>query len=517
MTCQPRSSSSLATAAPMPELVPVTRARRSPLMLFSSSARELLKRPRFAHVAIERRHYGEEHVPQREHDDGRDHAEALDQKAGQRRADRHHAEGKQSESAVHPTLQRVRNERQAIAELHDVVDGSDEVYEGKDHAQEQILRHDRIERKEQRLDPYERDDGLAEAEALLHATADERPEDAADAADAEDEADIDRPRAEVLGEKDHNEAGARVHEIDAPGEERHVPNQRLTPQPAQAFADLAAQVRLRLRGPRRAKRRADEHERDDGNDVGDRVGDERRRTSEPLVEERPEGRADDMRGGKRGFALRRSLRQLVFRHHAGQRRHLGDVEEDEEAALDERRDIELPHRKHIEPQRDGNARHGECATHIATDHGALAIPAVDERARGQRKEEVGQVAERRRDAGCRRRTRHRQDKQRIDDVRSRGAEGRDHLPAPEQHVIAVAKERRQLHASSWMRARTLSREIFNSPTATGSVRRRGPALPGLTYSTPSRFLTIGLCEWPETTTLYLPTGSMSSSARLCNT
>src|SRR3954454_24013678 len=68
-----------------------------------------------------------------------------------------------------------------------------------------------------------------------------------------------------------------------------------------------------------------------------------------------------------------------------------------------------------------------------------------------------------------------------------------------------------------MRARTLFPEMRSSPSAMGSEKRRGPALPGLTYSTPSRSSIIGLCEWPATTTRYLPCGSKSSSATLCST
>src|SRR5690349_18503813 len=43
-----------------------------------------------------------------------------------------------------------------------------------------------------------------------------------------------------------------------------------------------------------------------------------------------------------------------------------------------------------------------------------------------------------------------------------------------------------------MRARTVSPAMRSSPSAIGSEKRRGPALPGLTYSTPSRSSIIGL-------------------------
>ena len=48
-----------------------------------------------------------------------------------------------------------------------------------------------------------------------------------------------------------------------------------------------------------------------------------------------------------------------------------------------------------------------------------------------------------------------------------------------------------------IRASTRSPAIRSSPTATGSLKRRGPALPGLTNSTPSRVSTLGYVRMPE--------------------
>jgi hypothetical protein len=45
-------------------------------------------------------------------------------------------------------------------------------------------------------------------------------------------------------------------------------------------------------------------------------------------------------------------------------------------------------------------------------------------------------------------------------------------------------------------ALSLPSAIRSFPTATGNLKRRGPALPGLTKSTPSRSMMDGLCEWP---------------------
>ncbi len=59
--------------------------------------------------------------------------------------------------------------------------------------------------------------------------------------------------------------------------------------------------------------------------------------------------------------------------------------------------------------------------------------------------------------------------------------------------------------------------MMSSPTDTGSVNRRRPAAPGLTYSTPLRSTQAGLCVWPVTTTRTpLAAGSMASSFRSCS-
>jgi len=43
----------------------------------------------------------------------------------------------------------------------------------------------------------------------------------------------------------------------------------------------------------------------------------------------------------------------------------------------------------------------------------------------------------------------------------------------------------------------LSPSISSSPAEIGRLKRRFPALPGFTYSTPSRSTLAGLCEWPD--------------------
>ena len=148
-----------------------------------------------------------------------------------------------------------------------------------------------------------------------------------------------------------------------------------------------------------------------------------------------------MRRAERCLVLSGGLRELVGRHHARQRGDLGDVEEHEQAAFEERGDVELPDRQHLEPERQGDAEDGQCAADVAEDHDALAVPAVDERARRQREQEVRQMPERGRDACRGWRAREREDQQRINDRRRGRAERRHHLPAPEQHVVPIPEQR----------------------------------------------------------------------------
>ena len=74
-------------------------------------------------------------------------------------------------------------------------------------------------------------------------------------------------------------------------------------------------------------------------------------------------------------------------------------------------------------------------------------------------------------------------------------------------------------SSSTISARSSSApETWSNASATGSVKRRGPMLPGFTNSTPSRVSMRGRCEWPDTTA-WKPAaaGSRSSSATSCST
>src|SRR5258708_38419782 len=72
--------------------------------------------------------------------------------------------------------------------------------------------------------------------------------------------------------------------------------------------------------------------------------------------------------------------------------------------------------------------------------------------------------------------------------------------------------------SGTMRARGEVAPTDNVATLTGRVNRRGPALPGLRNSTPSRVAISGLCEWPAMTmSTWAATGSIASAFTSCVT
>src|SRR2546425_805871 len=77
----------------------------------------LCERAGLAHVGVERDQDAQAQHADRKQADSRDDPDALDQYPRQGRAQRLEAEGQQAEAAVHPALELVGDERQAIAEL----------------------------------------------------------------------------------------------------------------------------------------------------------------------------------------------------------------------------------------------------------------------------------------------------------------------------------------------------------------------------------------------------------------
>ncbi len=152
-----------------------------------------------------------------------------------------------------------------------------------------------------------------------------------------------------------------------------------------------------------------------------------------------------MRRAERRLVLCRRLGQLTGRNEARHRRDLRDIEEDEQAALDERHHVDLPDRQRVEPQRDRHAQRGERATAVAQIitrlrfHRSISAPTGSEKSRyGKRAQPAG-------DAGRGGGVRDRQDQQRVDDRQRGGTERRDDLPAPQQHVVPILPDRRCDH------------------------------------------------------------------------
>jgi hypothetical protein len=94
-------------------------------------------------------------------------------------------------------------------------------------------------------------------------------------------------------------------------------------------------------------------------------------------------------------------------------------------------------------QRQGNAAQQERPPHVAGDHRAAAIPAVDEGAGGQPQQQICHRAQRPRQPGLRRRVGDAQDQERQRQVRGALAQRRDGLASPQQQVASIAPERRR--------------------------------------------------------------------------
>ena len=85
--------------------------------------------------------------------------------------------------------------------------------------------------------------------------------------------------------------------------------------------------------------------------------------------------------------------QLLFGDDARQAGGLGNVEEDVEGAFDGGDDEELQDGQLADGKGKGYAGHAERAACIAEDHDTFAVPTVDQCARGEAEDEVGEGAQ----------------------------------------------------------------------------------------------------------------------------
>jgi len=140
----------------------------------------------------------------------------------------------------------------------------------------------------------------------------------------------------------------------------------------------------------------------------------------------------------------RYTRRHLRRNHAREAGKLGGVEEDERGTYDECNGIELGDTEVAERVGDGDRAHRHAAYRIAQDHCALAVPAIDECARGQAQCQIGKRLRGGDQAGLCRGARKRQNEEREGDVRDTAAEARHRLAAEQQQEIAAAPEWRRV-------------------------------------------------------------------------
>src|ERR671937_2974220 len=137
-------------------------------------------------------------------------------------------------------------------------------------------------------------------------------------------------------------------------------------------------------------------------------------------------------------------RELRLWDDLGQRRRLRQPKEDEERALDERSGDDLRERQRTERKHERDAAERERTAGIGDEHGSLAVPAIDERPRGQVEENVGKGLRETDDSRSRRGVCQRQYEQRVGDSTDPRTQRRDDLPRPQQVEVAVATERLEL-------------------------------------------------------------------------
>ena len=189
--------------------------------------------------------------------------------------------------------------------------------------------------------------------------------------------------------------------------------------------------------------RTHERQRDDRDEVRDRVEEKRGQPREPVEDAAKRLSCEEGRVLPRLVPAKRGGKLLVG-HDVTKRRPLRDREEHEAAAVesDDGDDVGVPNVTERERRDEGRVRHA--AHGVPRDHQPLAVPAVDEGARGERQNEERRGGGELDDPGLRRRAGQREDEERNRDPGDAGAEIREDLAAPEQVEVAVPAERNRL-------------------------------------------------------------------------
>jgi hypothetical protein len=216
---------------------------------------------------------------------------------------------------------------------------------------------------------------------------------------------------------------------------------RSPPEPGDALGYICSQARRRW-SPFLLECRPHEQERYERHGIRHCVGREWQQPADP-EERSAQGLAHEIGPLHACLVLGDGSRQLLLRNDLGQRGGFRQAEEDEERAFDERDDHDLRERERSEGEDEREASERERATSVGYEHDPLAVPAIDEGARGQVEDHVREGLREADDPGLRRRVRERKDEQGIGDARDARADRRDDLPAPEQDEVPVPPEWRR--------------------------------------------------------------------------
>jgi hypothetical protein len=229
-----------------------------------------------------------------------------------------------------------------------------------------------------------------------------------------------------------------VHEIGRPDQQGDAAQEPLPPQPGDPLQDLGAQPGPRPLAPL-LELRAHQQQGGERHRVGDGVEGERQELADP------EQQAAERLAGEVGALVPRlvlgdGLGELRLGDHVGQRCRLGELEEDVQAPLDEGDQRDLEQRQPVQRQGDGDAAQRQGAAAVGGEHHPLAVPAVDQRSRGQVQQQERQGLREADHPSLGRRAGQGQHQQGIGERGDARADGRDHLPAPQQEEVAIATQ-----------------------------------------------------------------------------
>ncbi len=233
----------------------------------------------------------------------------------------------------------------------------------------------------------------------------------------------------MLCDHDHDERQPVCQQQQAGHEPHHEADEGTTPEPAKALADLGTQ--RSCRGASLALERClDGTHRRGGHPKRQRIRQERQHAARAI--HRPAQQRAEQEGQIECYIIARDRDgQLLLGDDAWEACCVGQIEEDEQDAFNQRDRIDLHQREPVERHRDRQTGQRQRAPSIADDHDALAIPPVDQRAHREAEEHIGQRAQRAYEARLGGRVGERQHQQWIGEQRDLGSRHGDCLSAPQ--------------------------------------------------------------------------------------